>query len=105
MIKRFATLTAGLVLAFGTLGSPAHATVSHHHHHHAPKLRSAIKACAVPAVSRRDLGACVSLYLRPATWSRDHRTYTPQGSALVAECLDQYRGEELHYCLTQPADS
>lgn len=148
MIKRFATLTAGLVLAFGTLGSPAHAAT----HHRAPdaserqelrdaqrasgsgyvchlewdgpayngyeaicarrpkapvvavsKVNNAVKACSVPAVSRKDIGACVTLYIRPGHWDKRHTSYTPQGGALVAECLDQYRGVELHYCLTQPA--
>lgn len=149
MIKRFATLTAGLIVAFGTLGSPAEAAS----HHRAPdaserqelrdaqrasgsgytchlewdgpayngyeaicvrrpkapvvtvsKAIKAAAACSTPAVWRRDVAACVALYLRPAHWSKDRSTYTPQGGALVAECLDQYRGVELHDCLRQPAD-
>lgn len=148
MIKRFATLTAGLMLAFGTLGSPAHATTGHrapdaserqelrdaqrasgsgytcHLEWDGPAyngyeaicvrkpaaptttVQKAIKAataCSVPAVWRKDIGACVALYLRPAHWDKRHTTYTPQGGALVAECLEQYRGVELHDCLRQPA--
>jgi len=66
------------------------------------KVNLAVKACTVAVVARRDVSACVSLYLRPAQWSKDGSSYTPQGGALVAECLEQYKGVELHYCLTQP---
>jgi len=66
------------------------------------KVTLAVKACTVSVVARKDVSACVSLYLRPAQWSKDGSSYTPQGGALVAECLEQYKGVELHYCLTQP---
>lgn len=68
-------------------------------------VTAAVKACTVTAVARGDVSSCVSLYLRPAQWNRDHSVYTPQGGALVAECLSQYRGAELHVCLNQPVES
>jgi hypothetical protein len=151
MIKRFAAITAGLVLAFSATATAGQADATTRHHRapyseelqelrmarhsaghdyvchlewdgpayngyeaicalrpKAPvagmsKIKNAVKACSVPAVSRKDIGACVTLFLRPAHWSKDRSTYTPQGGALVADCLSQYRGIELHYCLTQPA--
>ena len=56
------------------------------------------KACA--KAGKGNLNACRALYLRKA-W-QDKNTYTPAGPALVKECIDQYRGIELRYCLTQP---
>jgi hypothetical protein len=106
MLKGFATVTAGLALALVTVGSPADAATSH------PKpavvtvskVTKAVKVCTGAPVARRDIASCVNLYLRPASWTEHHRVYNPAGSALVAECLDQYRGVELHYCLTQPIE-
>jgi hypothetical protein len=61
-------------------------------------LPAALNACRT--VPTRFQGYCVGLYLRPAyTIGRVH---TPAGPALVKECIDQYRGGELAYCLTQP---
>lgn len=55
------------------------------------------KACAPAGKALRD--ACRSLYLR-RDWHTAN-TYTPAGPALVKECIAQYRGIELRYCLTQ----
>jgi hypothetical protein len=61
-------------------------------------LPAALRACRT--VPTRFQGYCIGLYLRPAYTI--NRVYTPAGPALVKECLDQYRGGELAYCLTQP---
>jgi hypothetical protein len=56
------------------------------------------KACApAPATMQ---GACIALALRPAY--DINNTHTPNGIALVTECLDQYKGQELISCFTQP---
>lgn len=44
-------------------------------------------------------GNCLELYMRQAWYTKS--TYTPKGSALVKECFDQYRGQELAWCLDQ----
>jgi hypothetical protein len=145
MLKGFATVTAGLVIAFAGLGSPAHAA-SHHRGpdggeraslafakkavgkdwtchlkwshatydvvcakkagpHRFSKMVNAATTCSKKPVARRDYSACVSLYMRPSHTSRDGASYTPYGFFLVDECTSQYRGGELHMCLTQPAES
>lgn len=63
-------------------------------------LAGALTACK--GVDARWQGYCIGLYLRPA--HKDANTFTPAGPALVKECLDQYRGQELASCLTQPTD-
>jgi hypothetical protein len=144
MIKRFATLTAGLAIAFAALGSPAHAAghrapdsgekqdlaiskkaVGHDwtchlkwEHagydvvcgkkagpHRFSKMVNAAKTCSSKPVTKRDYTACVDLYMRNSHWSKDGSTYTPYGFMLVFECTDQYRGSELHMCLTQPVEN
>lgn len=63
-------------------------------------------ACEANSIAYADIPACVKLYLRPATTHHQADgtvTSDPAGSALVAECLSQYMGVELHSCLTQPA--
>jgi len=64
-------------------------------------------ACEANSIAYADVPACVKLYLRPATTHHQADgtvTSDPAGPALVAECLSQYRGVELHSCLTQPAN-
>jgi hypothetical protein len=61
-------------------------------------LPAALSACK--GIDARWQGACISLALRPAYTINN--THTPNGIALVKECRDQYRGQELAYCLTQP---
>lgn len=63
-------------------------------------LAGALTACK--GVDARWQGYCIGLYLRPA--HKDANTFTPAGPALVKECLDQYKGQELASCLTQPTD-
>lgn len=70
--------------------------------HHGP-TRAQV-ACRKAA--RRDLATCLKLYSRKATTVENpdgSQVSTPAGSVLVAECVKQYRGVELHYCLNQPA--
>lgn len=61
-------------------------------------LAGALSACH--GIDPRWQGYCIALYLRPA-YDIDN-THTPAGPALVKECRDQYRGQELASCLTQP---
>lgn len=61
-------------------------------------LPAALKACRT--VPTRFQGYCIGLYLRPA-YTID-RVHTPAGPALVKECIEQYKGQELAFCLTQP---
>lgn len=62
--------------------------------------------CEANSIAYADVPACVKLYLRPATTHHQADgtvTSDPAGPTLVAECLSQYQGVELHSCLTQPA--
>lgn len=61
-------------------------------------LRAALALC--DRTPRPSQGACIALALRPAYDIAN--THTPNGIALVKECLADYRGAELISCLTQP---
>lgn len=56
------------------------------------------KACKVATKGMKQ--DCYALYLRKA-WADPRGSYTPDGKALVKECISQYRGVELADCFTQ----
>lgn len=86
-----AIFLSAVIIGFSKAGAPTPAPL--------PKpLPAALKAC--DGVDARYQGACIALALRPS-YTIDN-THTPNGIALVAECRDQYRGQELISCLTQP---
>lgn len=54
-----------------------------------------------------DQQACVTLDYRNATTTTQPdgtKISTPDGTALIAECVSQYKGVELSSCLRQPAE-
>jgi hypothetical protein len=66
----------------------------------------AASACSA-ITPKTDREACVRLFQQPATSVKlksGAKVYNPAGPARLTECLTQYKGTELHYCLTQPQD-
>lgn len=72
--------------------------------HPTPTADSAIslttikKACKIATARMKQ--DCYALYLRKA-WADPRGSFTPDGKALVKECISQYRGRELADCFTQ----
>lgn len=59
------------------------------------------------AVPQGDLAACFALDYRNASTVKNadgSMTSTPDGTTLIQECVDQYKGVELSSCLRQPAE-
>jgi len=86
-----AIFLSAVIIGFSKAATPTPAPL--------PKpLAGALKACE--GIDARYQGYCIGLYLRPSV--KIDNTFTPAGPALVKECRDQYRGQELASCLTQP---
>jgi|SRR5690242_8549681 hypothetical protein len=61
--------------------------------------------CTSSKVAQADVEACLALDYRNAQTVKNADgsvISSPDGTALIAECLSQYSGQELHNCLNQP---